>query len=286
MKGIEKLREKLPDYQGKKIYKIVLLAPVTFIFSIGFQFFFDSLPRIFPYITFLQILSPFTPIFGSIIIMIVGLLVVYNFWRVRDKNLKKYHEKAYQKSFKLVMVGVPLVLSVVIHGFFPTNLIKPYQDKHSISWYLANPLTDYFTNLSTIFFYVRLVLFIFFIIVGMIVVSRALKIFGIDYMGLVYIYYPEESTLQNHEIYSVLRHPTYHTLMLFSIGSIFLRCSIYSIIYFVIFIIGIKVHLKFVEEKELIQRFGESYINYKKKVPALLVRRKDLGKYFHFLFKG
>ena len=115
--------------------------------------------------------------------------------------------------------------------------------------------------------------------------SKTLKVFGIDYMGLVYIYYPEGSTLQNHEIYSILRHPTYHTLMLLSIGGIFLRTSIYSIIYLIIFLIGFNIHLTFVEEKELIRRFGEGYIKYKEEVPAFFVKLRDLKKYFFFVFK-
>jgi protein-S-isoprenylcysteine O-methyltransferase Ste14 len=115
--------------------------------------------------------------------------------------------------------------------------------------------------------------------------SKTLKAFGIDYMGLVYIYYPEDSTLQNHEIYSILRHPTYHSLMLLSIGGIFLRTSIYSIIYLIIFLIGFNIHTKFIEEKELIERFGEEYKKYKEKVPAFFVRVRDLKKYFSFVFK-
>ena len=114
-------------------------------------------------------------------------------------------------------------------------------------------------------------------------IFKTLKVFGIDNMALVYVYYPEESNLQNHEIYSILRHPTYHGLMLISIGSIFLRFSIYSIIYFIIFIVGINIHLKFVEERELIKRFGDSYLNYKKTVPAFLVKVRDLKKYYHFI---
>jgi protein-S-isoprenylcysteine O-methyltransferase Ste14 len=116
------------------------------------------------------------------------------------------------------------------------------------------------------------------------VINKTLKIFGIDYMGLIYVYYPEDSKLQNHEIYSILRHPTYHTLMLFCIGSLFFRFSIYSIIYFLIFLIGINMHIKLVEERELIQRFGQDYIRYKESVPALFVRLKDLKKYFSIIF--
>lgn len=244
----------------------------------------DSISRIFTEVSILQILEPLTPIFGSLIVLTIGFTLVYSFWRNRDKYLSKFGELAYQKAFKFVVTGVPIIISVIIHSFFPNDLIVPYQNTQNLAWYLGTPISDVFFNFSIVIFSIRLALWITFVGLGMTVVSRALKIFGIDYMGLVYVYYPKESTLQDHEIYSVLRHPTYHTLMLFSISSIFLRFSIYSIIYFFIFIIGINTHLKFVEEKELIQRFGEEYERYKENVPAFFVRFKDLKKYFSFVF--
>jgi protein-S-isoprenylcysteine O-methyltransferase Ste14 len=119
---------------------------------------------------------------------------------------------------------------------------------------------------------------------GLVVVNRVLAFFGIDYMALVYIFYPKESTLKNHEIYSVLRHPTYHALLLLGIGSIFFRFSIYSLAYFLIFLIGINLHIRNVEEKELIERFGDEYRKYKQTTPAFFVKLKDLNKYFSTLF--
>lgn len=284
MKGSEKLREKLPDYQGKRIFKFMIITAITILSSLIFQLIADSFPRILTNVPILQILAPFTPIFGSLIILIIGFLLVYSFWRSRDKYLSKYGELAYQKAFKFVVTGVPMVISVIIHSFLPNDLIVPYQNTQNLAWYLGTPISDLFFNFSIVFFSIRLTLWITFVGLGLAVISKALKIFGIDYMGLVYVYYPKESTLQDHEIYSILRHPTYHTLMLFSIGSIFLRFSIYSIIYFFIFIIGINLHLKLVEEKELIQRFGEEYKKYKENVPAFLVRFKDLKKYLSIIF--
>ncbi len=284
MKGSEKLMEKLPDYQGKSIFKFLIVVPLVILISIAFQLIMDSLPRIFRGSNVLQVLEPLTPIFGSLIILLIGFLLVYSFWRKRDKYLEKNRELAYQKGFKFVVTGVPIVISVVIHSFFPTDLFAPYQDIQSISWYLSIPISEIFLDFSIIILSIRLVLWIIFFSLGLIVVRRALYIFGIDYMGLVYVYYPEDSTLQNHEIYSILRHPTYHSLMLFCIGSIFFRFSIYSIIYFLIFIIGINIHIKLVEERELVQRFGEDYIKYRKSVPALFVRFKDLKKYFSIIF--
>ncbi len=284
MKGIEKLKERLPNYQGKRILLMLIIVPIVILGSLLFQFVMDSLPRIFRDSNVLRILEPLTPIFGSLIILIIGFSLVYSFWRKRNKYLSKNRELAYQKGFKFVLTGVPMVISIVIHSFFPTDLIIPYQDSQSISWFLSIPICVIFFNFSVIILFIRLALWLVFFSLGLLVVGRAIDIFGIDYMGLVYVYYPEDSTLQNHEIYSILRHPTYHSLMLFCIGSFFFRFSIYTIIYFLIFILGINIHIKFVEERELIQRFGEDYIKYRKSVPALFVRLKDLKKYFSIIF--
>jgi len=284
MKGSEKLREKLPDYQGKRIIPFMILAAIMIFSSLIFQLVADSLPRIFRDVPVLQIIAPLTPIFGSFFVLLIGFMLVYSFWKVKVKYLNKFGELAYQKAFKFVVTGVPMVISIVVHSFFPTDFIVPYQDRQNLSWYLATPISDIILNFSIVCFSIRLVLGFLFIGLGFAVVRKALKVFGIDYMGLVYVYYPKESTLQDHEIYSILRHPTYHTLMLFSIGSIFFRFSIYSIIYFLIFIIGINIHIKFVEERELIQRFGAQYKRYRENVPTLIVRLKDLKKYLSLIF--
>ncbi|MEE9378310.1 MAG: methyltransferase [Candidatus Lokiarchaeia archaeon] len=284
MKGSKKLREKLPNYQGKRIYRFILIVFLIALSSITFQLVMDSLSRILLNNSILQILEPLTPIFGSLIIVIIGFLLVYSIWRNREKYVRNFGDLAYQKAFKFIVTGIPMVISVIVHSFFPTDLIVSYGNNKNLSWYLGTPISDIFFGFSMIFFIVRLCLWLIFVSLGLTVVLKSLKIFGIDNMGLVYVYYPNESTLENHEIYSILRHPTYHSLMLLSIGSIFLRFSIYSVIFFFIFIVGINIHLKFVEEKELLQRFGEEYKTYKENVPAFLLRFKDLKKYFSFVF--
>ena len=285
MKGLEKLKEKLPNYQGKRLLRFMIIVAIIILSSLAFQLFVDSLPRIFSGVTLLQTIAPLTPIIGSLIILIIGFILVYSFWSSRDNFLNIYGDLAYQKAFKFVVTGVPMVITVIIHSFFPTDFIVPYQDNQNLSWFLGTPITEILLPPSIICFFIRLSSCVLFVGLGMAVVRKALKIFGIDYMGLVYVYYPDESTLQDHEIYSILRHPTYHTLMLFFIGAMLLRSSIYSIIYFLIFIIGINLHLKLVEEKELIQRFGEQYIKYRENVPAFLVRFKDFKKYLSIIFK-
>ena len=178
-----------------------------------------------------------------------------------------------------------MLFSVVVHSFFPTDLFAPYRIDDTLSRYLGVPISELLLSFPFYILHIRLVLSIVFVGLGLTVINRALKFFGIDYMSLVYIFYPEESTLQNHEIYSILRHPTYHSLLLISIGGIFFRFSIYSVIYFLILLVGLNIHIKCVEEKELVQRFGPNYIKYKETVPAFFVKLKDLKKYFSTLCK-
>ena len=275
--------EKLPDYRDKQRIKFVVIPFIIFL-SLSFQIIMDSLPRFFRQSTIFWVLEPFFPIFGTLIVLIIGFLLVYSFWRVRDKYLLKYGELAYQKGFKFVITGIPLVLTVVLHAYFPTDLIIPLESHQTLNWFLDTPITQIIFGFSITSFIIRTVVSLLFLGLGFAVILNAIRIFGVDYMGLVYVYYPDESTLQDHKIYSILRHPTYHGVMLLGIGSIFFRCSIYSIIYFLFFIIGINIHLKLVEERELIKRFGEKYKIYMNSVPALFVRLKDLKDYFRFIF--
>ncbi|MFX0074306.1 MAG: methyltransferase family protein [Candidatus Hermodarchaeota archaeon] len=285
MKGKDKLREKLPDYQGWKIKILVIIAIVILSSSMIFQFLMDSLPRVYRSGEVFQILAPFTPIIGSTIVVSIGFLSVRKFWRIRDKYLSKFGVKAYQKAFKLVIIGIPMLFSVIIHSFFPTDLIMPYSVDDTLNRYLGVPISELLVGFPVYILYIRLILAILFVGLGLLVINRSLSFFGIDYMALVYLFYPDESTLQNHKIYSILRHPTYHGLLMIGIGGIFFRFTIYSIIYFFIFLVGINIHIKFVEEKELIQRFGEEYEKYMEDVPAFFVKLNDIKKYFYALCK-
>jgi protein-S-isoprenylcysteine O-methyltransferase Ste14 len=104
-------------------------------------------------------------------------------------------------------------------------------------------------------------------------------------MALVYIYYPEESELKENEIYSIVRHPTYFAIMLVAFGGWLGYLSVYAFTSFVLFVLGINFHLKFVEEKELIERFGQGYHDYKKKVP-IIVKPNKLPVLFKFILFG
>ena len=114
-------------------------------------------------------------------------------------------------------------------------------------------------------------------------IARSMLTFGFDYMTVVYLYFPEESELQEHQIYSILRHPTYAGLIVISLGGMVLQFNIYSICFFSLFYLVFYIHIHYVEEKELIERFGMSYKEYRDNTRAFFVKVRDIGKLFLFM---
>jgi len=70
-------------------------------------------------------------------------------------------------------------------------------------------------------------------------------------------------------IYSKIRHPRYLAFMLLSCGAAFITGFYYAYLAAVYMIVGLFI-LIFIEERELRNRFGKSYVNYCKRVPMLV----------------
>jgi protein-S-isoprenylcysteine O-methyltransferase Ste14 len=122
------------------------------------------------------------------------------------------------------------------------------------------------------------------LIIGIFLGQRTLITFGFDYMGLVYLIYPEESEVQKSEIYSITRNPSYLSILIMILAGTILQFSIYSILFFILMYVGFQIWIRTVEEKELIERFGEGYKSYISETPRLFPRPKSLGKFLKYLF--
>jgi protein-S-isoprenylcysteine O-methyltransferase Ste14 len=223
------------------------------------------------------------PIFSTLLFEIIGLLLISRIWSKKDVYLKKYAENAYQKTMPYMTVGIPFFVASMLHAFIPITFIPPAPPEGSITWKMGSKLSIFLFNIGDPTYIPRVMVGSLFVVLGMATLVRALIVFGLDYMSMVYLYYPEESSVQDNQIYSILRHPAYHGIILISIGAIFFRFSIYSIIITVLFYIGMNIHVKFVEEKELQQRFGQDYKEYMETTNALFYHPKHIGKFFKFL---
>jgi len=282
LKGYGKFREKLPAFSGKKI----LFLPIYFVCMVASAF--------TVYITFYSLPAPLSisgvngallslfPLFGVLIIEAVGLLLVWQMWLWRDRLKAKYGFKAYQRVFLFGFGGIVLILTVAVNQYLPFYSFAPTFWETSPLQVLATPLETFFGIASTLVFFLKQALGIIFLVLGFLMSARALQVFGMDYMVVLYLYFPEESKIQQNEIYSVLRHPTYAGAILICLGGAFFTFTLLSFAAFVIFLAGFYIHV-YVEEKELIARFGESYSSYRKKVPAFFVSPKSLGTLFRFL---
>jgi protein-S-isoprenylcysteine O-methyltransferase Ste14 len=83
-----------------------------------------------------------------------------------------------------------------------------------------------------------------------------------------------------------LRHPIYSSALRICIGLALLNGNANSIAFTIFMPLGLTGWIRLVEEKELIERFGQSYLDYRKRVPAFWPKPRNLGIFFTFLFKG
>ena len=283
LKGIDKFLERIPKFSGKKIVILPIFVLVIFSLSLMLQIYFDVLPSIISESGLLGIFTIIFPIMGVLIIGGMGIILVYQMWSRRKRLKAKYGQMSYQKIFLVGFAGVVLLFSIVVN-----NLIAFYQYNPSF-WtqfpfsIFVTPLTSSIPPISLLLGYIHFFLGVFFCLLGLATMIRSVLTFGFDYMTVTYLYFPEESELQDHKIYSVLRHPAYSGILLVCLGGTIIQLNIYSIIFFLILYIGMLIHIHFVEEKELIQRFGNSYKEYRKKTPAFFVNVKNWGTFLKFL---
>ncbi|MFX1482661.1 MAG: methyltransferase family protein [Promethearchaeota archaeon] len=282
MKGMDKLREKLPAYPGKRLAILPLRALLTGILGYAFLIILSVTPRFFPSNDLLRAIEPVLPLVGSVLLAAFALWLIWGLWNKRIEMKEQYGDLAYQKMINRGLSGVFLIPSIVFLAFtlsrsFPTDSpVNPITTQLSTSllYLLGNPLG--------IELWVRMILSFILLILGMLTVRSALLTFGLDYMAVVYLFYPDESEIQQHEIYSVIRHPAYLSGILLSAAGLFFRFSVYSILLFLLVYMVFRLQI-WKEEKELIERFGEGYNEYRRTTPAFFIRPSKIKAFFRFL---
>lgn len=286
MKGFKKFREKTPWFSGKKIYVLPVFVICLLSLYIAILIGFDSLPGRIAESNVSPFLLSLYPLVGVLVICVVGFVMVYQMWLQRDRLKMKYGSLSYQRICLVGFAGVICWLSLVINLFIPYWSFSPSFWIGSPLRALVLPLESYVPVAGSVLFWVRMALAILFSAIGIMMMIRSLQTFGFDYMTVVYLYFPEESKLQNHEIYSALRHPMYAGALTVGLGGMFFTFTLYSIIFLIVFILAFYIHIHFVEEKELIQRFGKSFQEYRKNVPAFVPNPRNTGIFLDFLLRN
>ncbi len=281
-KGLDKLHEKLPNYQGKRIALFPLIGIVTSLLGYGFLIALDILPRVYSSVEVLVAIEPYISILGSLFLATIAFLLIGTLWSKRDSMKEKYGDLAYQRMIPRGVIGVFLIPPLVFHAFTSIRSLPPGPPANTLTTQLSTPLLQLLGIPLEIDIWLRMIISGLFIVFGALTVRSALLTFGLDYMTVVYLYFPEESEVVDHEIYSVVRHPAYFGGVLLAVASLVFRFTIYSIILCIMTYLVFRLQARR-EEKELVDRFGDSYRAYMKRVPALYVRLRDVPTYLRFL---
>lgn len=202
---------------------------------------------------------------GQVGAVMVGFVVAAQFFWRRGGYRAKYGDRAYRNAFLHFMLpGLPVMFAAIAH-----NVYQPGE----------RLLTGWWTPITSM-------LGLYFIVVGALLYARAYAAFGVDNLSMLYVYFPDEGRLVNSSIYSLLRHPAYAGVVRIGLAFGLWRGTWFSIFFGLFMPIGLTFWLRLVEEPELIERFGESYKDYRKKVPAFWPRVQDARKFFQFLITG
>lgn len=282
LKGMDKLYEKLPAYPGRRFAIIPLKAILAGVLAYLFLIFLDVLPRLFSSIEILEMIEPFLPFFGSILVAAIAMTLIGQVWSARERMKAKHGGLAYQKMFPRGLIGVALIPPIIFHQFTSIRSLPPVEPVNPLTIQWSQSLLPYLGVPSDADVLVRISISCVIFLLGMLTMRSAILTFGMDYMAVVYLYFPEESEIQEHEIYSVVRHPAYFGGLLMGFGGLIFRLSVYSILMFLI-VYGVFRLQARREEKELVERFGDSYREYMKRVPRLCPSPRNLKQWFRFL---
>lgn len=189
-------------------------------------------------------------------------LMVWGLLGHRKVYRERYGEKAYRK--------------MVLHFFFWAGILMIAGALRPI--WVEGPLMGWLP------LWLRILLGIYLMVVGFLLEFRGVKALGIDQVVLVYTVFPERARHVQSELYQFLRHPLYAALSHVALGIAVLSGTLPGLLCALVFVTKLWIWSK-IEEKELVEKFGESYLEYRKKVPAFIPKLKTIKGFFQAIFK-
>jgi protein-S-isoprenylcysteine O-methyltransferase Ste14 len=124
------------------------------------------------------------------------------------------------------------------------------------------------------------------LLTGLVLWMRSAMTFGVDNLAMLYVYYPEEGRLVDSTIYGLIRHPVYSAVVRVGLALGLLRGTGFSIAFGLFIPLGLTLWVRLVEEPELIARFGEGYLNYRRRVPTFWPTPANARMFWRFLIRG
>ncbi len=253
LKGFDNLRARVPDLRTPfGVVRLLFIPVLLFILVTAFFVTEDATWQ-------------FWLLDGEVVIATIGFLLLSLFFRIKKDLIAKVGAQAYPLALKrFILPGLAIIFAVIARmGYIPGPLIP------HLWWYPILPAVGWVS-----------------LVIGALLWIRAVLTFGVDNLTMMYVYYPKDSQIADHAIYGIIRHPIYAAAQRVALGLALINGSWFGPTLAFIFIVGIWGWARLVEEKELIERFGPAYLEYRQHVPAFWPRLKDIPGFFKFLITG
>lgn len=252
LKGIDKLRRHVPDLRSPRGFIRVGLYLLGWILLVTYYFLLtDQIPT--------------WSIDSQILIMALGFFFLALYFSRKEVYQLRYKGLAYRNAFAHFAVpGLGFIFAAVIHAAYMNGPLVPR------GWWT----------------YLFIIVGALLLISGVSLWLRSILTLGFDNLALLYVYFPLEGEMVKSSIYSILRHPVYAGVLQIGIGLALLNGNANALAFAFLMPLGFFGWIRLIEEKELIQRFGESYLEYRKQVPAFWPKLRDLRPFFNFIFTG
>jgi protein-S-isoprenylcysteine O-methyltransferase Ste14 len=251
IKGFDELRRHFPDLgttRGRGGIALIALG----IFGITTLYFVvsDQIPT--------------WTIDSQIVVMTIGLLFFSLFFLKRNEFIARFHERSHRNAFiGFALPGLAILFATIAHIAYMNGPKWP-------------------PGTATL---IMRMLGAYWVVVGIVLWVRSVLTFGLDYLMMLYVYFPENSRIVHSSIYNILRHPIYAAAMRIGLGLALLNTSIYALAFMPFLPLGLYGFVRLVEEKELLGRFPD-YAENRKRVPAFWVRPDTLASFYRFLLTG
>jgi len=201
------------------------------------------------------------------------ILLANNTEKIRKKYLEKYQDLAGQKlwyhsqAYLLPIITSAYYIPLVLYNYnFLPLIVK---------------VPNHFITKSLLPFYISISLGLFVVMFGYLLKRHSQEYYGVDVDNYLYMIYPEKSSLIQEGMYKYIRNPQYISRGIMSFGFGIIANNISAMLVGLIHLVSYIAIIP-AEDKELERRFGDSFIKYKKEVPAIFPK---FGNWIGFLKK-
>lgn len=253
MKGMDEFRRHVPDLQtaGGAIRFGALLAAVFLLVTL----FFIWVDHVF---------AEWMPD-GEIVFIALGFLILARFYSRKHPYQMKYSGLAYRNALvRFYIPGFGILCAAIVHLIYMPGPEIPHL------WWKA----------------ILIIIGWYLVLAGLTLSLRTVQTTSLDHIAKLNVYFPEEGPVPDSGIYSFLRHPLWAGLLQIGIGFGLISGGWFSLLVALLLPLGFIGWVRLVEEKELLQRLGQNYADYRKRTPAFWVRPGDLIRFARFLLNG